>query len=181
MEYMVDEISKEDYLMLCKEYPLFKKIGHEGFGVKTWLVFKALNEGYVNGDSVASKPCQSLMEHKIPFHQIKQYLDDLKDSEMFLLQTGRMQYVLNADNSYELHRICYELGKKITDNRTPLKHLITTCGYTYDARNRDLVTNFQNSDVNAKADTLKDLLSQLAFAGARLLVKIVVKMEEKVD
>jgi|APSaa5957512535_1039671.scaffolds.fasta_scaffold24833_5 hypothetical protein len=168
---MADEISQDDYLRLCDEYPLFKKVGYEGFGVKTWLVFKALNEGYVNADSVASKPCQSLMQHEIKLPQIKQYMDDLKESGMFRYKTGVGQFALTADNSYELHNICYKMGDKIVKSKTPMDSIIRECGYTWDIRNQDHARNFANGDVNAKADTMKDLLAQLAFAGAKFLIK----------
>ena len=70
---------------------------------------------------------------------------------------------------------------KIKESGKPLDKIIRECGYTWDTRNQGLTRNFANGDVNAKADTLKDLLAQLAFAGARFLVKVVVKLEEKVE
>jgi len=176
---MADNISNDDYQVLCSRFPLLQKISHRGFGTKVWLVFRALNFGSVSVESVASNPCQSLMENEIAFSLIGRYLEELSTSK--ILRTDVKGYVLLPENAYELHRICYEMGKKITESGTPLDAIIRECGYTWDKRNRDLANNFANGDVNAKADTLKDLLSQLAFAGARFLVKVVVKLEEKVE
>jgi len=176
-----DNISESEYLKLCGEFPFFNVVGHGGFGVKVWLIFRALNFGSVSTDSVAANPCQSLMENNITLNQIKSYLAELQENGIFQLRTEDHTYSLQAETSYELHKICYEIGKKITESRTPLHQIIKDCGFQYDAKNKSLIENFNHGDVNAKADTLKDLLSQLAFAGARFLVKVVVKLEEKVE
>lgn len=179
---MPDEVLESKYLELCQEFPLFEKIGHRGFGTKVWLVFRALNFKSVSMTSVAENPCQSLMENDIHFNNIKRYLEELHRGGVLDIvgsdtvgSDGEASdvYKLSAENSYELHRICYQLGNKIVKSKVDLKKLMLDCGYTNDTRNNTLVNSFANGDVNAKADSLKNILSQLAFAGAKFLTKVV--------
>ena len=172
---MADNISETEYVELCKDFPFFELVGHKGFGIKIWLIFRALNFGKVSIESVASNPCQSLMQNNIEFNQIKRFLEELNTNK--ILKKYGEEYSLFPEYSYELHRICFEAGKKLERHERDIKRFIQECGYTYDDRNRTLSQNFITGDVNAKTDTLKDLLSQLAFSGARLLVKIINNMD----
>ncbi|MGY5151744.1 MAG: hypothetical protein ACW9XA_05695 [Candidatus Nitrosopumilus sp. bin_6a] len=172
-------VTQEEYSKLCEKYDFFKKIGFEGFETKIWLVFKALVDEQVSVKSVAKNPCQSLMENDVPFHNIRDYLDQLSNDELLVKLSGG-NYILKDDRSYELHRICYQITSKIVKTKAPLHTLIKDCGYVYDTRNVELVRNFNNGDINAKENTFNDLMTQLAFAGARLLTKIVVHIDEKI-
>ncbi len=120
------------------------------------------------------------MENNVPFHSIRDYLRELQDNGLLSEGVGGIYY-LNDDRAYDLHRICYQITSKIVKTKTELHKLIKDCGYVYDTRNRDLVVKFQNGDINDKENTFTDLMTQLAFAGARLLIRIVVHIEEKID
>lgn len=171
-------VTQEEYSKLCNEYDFFKKVGFKGFETKIWLIFKALVNGEVSKQNVARNPCQSLMENQVPFHSIGDYLEELANNGLFTKYGS--DYSLIDDRSFELHNICYRITSKITKTNTPLHELIKECGYTYDSKNRDLVTNFNQGDINAKETTFNDLMTQLAFAGARLLTKIIIHIEEKI-
>lgn len=176
---MADNILESEYITLCEEFPFFKHVGHKGFGVKVWLIFRALNFGNVSLESVASNPCQSLMQNDISFNLMKRFLTELHDDKIF--QGTTEGYKLLPEHSYELHRICYHLGEKISKKNMKLKEMIIECGFQNDSRNNTLINNFETGDVNAKTNTLKDILSQLAFSGARFLIKIIDKGTDKMD
>ena len=171
-------VTNDDYLLLCEKYNLFKHLRFEGFETKVWLVFKALTDGMVSQESVAKSPCQSLMENGVPFYSIRDYLEELYGNGIFS-RDGANEYHLKPEYSYELHRICYDITTKLTKTKYPFKQLITECGYIYDVKNRDLALKFENGDINDKANSFKSLMTELAFAGAKLLIKIVVHIEEK--
>ena len=176
----MEGVTNDDYLLLCQKYPLFEHLEFEGFETKVWLLFKALTDGSVSPDSVAKSPCQSLMANGITFSSIKDYLDRLEHNKILERTTDTKIYHLKPEHSYQLHQICFDITSKIKKTKSPLQKLIVECGYTYDARNRDLVLKFENGDINDETNTFKDLMTQLAFAGARLLIKCVVHIEEKI-
>jgi len=173
-------ISEEEYLRLCGIYPIFQKVGIKHFEPKIWLIFNALQSGGISQLSVSSKPCQSLMEHNITFDQIGGFLQELYNSEIFSTIDSTTFRVI-PKVAYELHRVCYGMTKNIEKFNESFKQLIIECGYQNNSDNRILWTKFDTGDDNAKSGALKDLISQLAYAGARLLIKCILRIEEKVD
>ena len=173
----MSKVTNDDYLALCEKYEFFNQVGFEGFETKVWLIFKALTDGTVSEASVSKSPCQSLMQNGVPFSSIQNYLKELNQNRIFSVYG--QEFSLRPEQSYELHRICFEITSKITHPKFSLQDLIVECGYVYDDENRNLVFNFENGDINDKTNTFKDLMTQLAFAGAKLLIKVVVHIEEK--
>lgn len=173
-------VTQDEYSKLCDKFELFKMMGFDGFETKLWLTFKALTDGTVSVVSVAKNPCQSLMENNIHFSSIEAYLDKLSNNGL-LKKTSKGEYFLKPEHSYELHNICFKITSKLDKSQNALHDLIKECGYVYDSRNRDLVNRYTSGDINDKENTFTNLMTQLAFAGARLLIKIVVHIEEKID
>lgn len=174
------EISNTDYEQLCESYTIFSQVGFKNFEPKIWLIFVALKSGGISIQTVSSKPCQSLMEHNITFDQIEWFLEELKDKKIFFRDSSNT-YHLIPEVAYELHRVCYGMTKKIENSNKRFLVVVQECGYPINAENKKRVDRFTSGDDNAKSEVLKDLLSQLAYAGARLIIKCILRTEEKLD
>ncbi len=174
-------ITKEEFNELSNKFSIFKSIGFDNFEPKIWLIFVALRSGKISETIVASKPCQSLMENNVPFEQIKQFLNDIHNGGIFYQIPPAGSFAVTPEIAYELHRVIYQMTKNLEKSKTALLDIIHQCGYMINTENREHVKKFSRGDDNAKSDVMKDLLSQLAYAGTRLLIKGILRIEEKLD
>lgn len=174
------EITETDYLKLCESYPVFKQVGFDNFGPKIWLIFRALKFSGTSQVLVSSNPCPSLMEHKITFDQIGFFLEELKEKNIFS-SDGSGTYHVIPKVGYELHNVCYEMSKKIKKSRVNLKQILIECGYPNTGEINNNVKRVTSSDDTENSEALKDLLSQIAFAGARFLITGLTKLGDKIE
>ncbi len=174
-------LSERDYLTLCEFDPFFKKLGHQYFEPKIWLVFVALKNGTVSQESVASNPCQSLMKHKITYHQIRRFLEELEENGIL---TGKDRiaphYQVIPEMAFELHRICYELSLKIKD-ASELTNIIHQCGYPSNLTINEKISRFNTGGDNEKSEVIKELLSQIAYSGTEFILKCILRLNDKLD
>ena len=178
---MSKDISEFDFDKLCSTYPDLAKIGKNYLGPKFWILFNALKNGHVSEKSIAHKPCASLMENHVSFEDISNILEELHNNRL-LTYDERGEYQLQGKVAYALQQLSYDVTQGLEKLRNnEISALIQESGYSsMYYGNGKIMRDLSSDDNNNRSNQFKELMSEVAYAGLRLTLKLMNKAEESI-
>ena len=176
---MSEDISHADFQKFITKYPQFASIGIENLGPKIWILFNTLRDNRISISSITHRPCTSLMENNVSFENIEHILDNLFQSGLLSTQNGS-EYQLDDKIAYALQQLSFDLTRQLPSSNEDMTELLRSCGYSSEFVSTRALTPLFSDDSNLKTSKLRDLLSEVAFSGLRLIVKLLNRAEDSV-
>lgn len=172
-------ISEKDFLKFCSRYPQLAQIGIQHLGPKIWIMFNALQKQSVSVESISHNPCASLMENGVSFEDIKDILVELRINGL-LYENPPHLYHLTNEIAYVLQQLSFDLTRQLPSNSDDILKLLQDCGYSSAFTNRkNTVIPLLSDDNNIKTSKFKELMSEVAFSGLKLIIKLINRTEEQ--
>ncbi|QMU54460.1 MAG: hypothetical protein GKS07_05935 [Nitrosopumilus sp.] len=177
---MSSDISNEDYQKICKKYPELAEIGFEFLGPKIWILFNALKNGSINETSIAHNPCASLMENHVDFGQVRTIMSELVENG--LLVEFSDTHKLSDRVAYTLQQLSFDLTQQLRGaNDGHIKELIRKCGYSSQYLTQSITDELSGDDNNKRSSRFKELMSEVAYSGLKLLVTLMNKTTDNIS